>query len=83
VSTTAISREQALRIAHEDGIRAYRDLSGLHITIALEDDGWHVDYELTDPRMNGGGPHYIIDARSGAIVWKRYDQCSRRLPILG
>ena len=40
----------------------------------LEDDGWHVDYELKDPRLKGGGPHYIIDPHTGAILSKRYEQ---------
>jgi|GEM_PF-5143872 len=25
--------------------------------LVLEEDGWHVDYELKDPRLKGGGPH--------------------------
>ncbi len=42
----------------------------------LESDGWHVDYNLKDPRLKGGGPHYVIDAASGAILSKRYAQQS-------
>jgi hypothetical protein len=42
--------------------------------LVLEPDGWHVDYELKDPRLKGGGPHYIIDADSGTILSKRYQQ---------
>ena len=38
------------------------------------DDGWHVDYELKTPLLNGGGPHYIIDPVSGQITWKKYEQ---------
>jgi len=30
--------------------------------------------EKKDPNLNGGGPHYLIDANSGEIVSKRYDQ---------
>ena len=40
----------------------------------LEDDGWHVDYDLTEPLVAGGGPHYVIDPTNGAIVRKRYEQ---------
>src|SRR5436305_90002 len=40
----------------------------------LEEDGWHVDYELKDPRLKGGGPHYVIDRFNGAILSKRYEQ---------
>ena len=42
--------------------------------ISLEDDGWHVDYELKNDKMMGGGPHYVIDAESGTIIAKRYEQ---------
>ena len=65
---------QALTIAQSDALKAYRDLSGYRIQLALETDGWHIDYELKDPRLKGGGPHYIIDAFTGAIVSKRYEQ---------
>ena len=56
-----------------DAERAYRDLTAYRIAIALEIDGWHVDYELTPP-INGGGPHYVIDPRTVAILSKRYEQ---------
>lgn len=68
------SGDQVLAIAQADALRAYRDLSAYRIQLALEDDGWHVDYELKDARLKGGGPHYIIDALTGAIVAKRYEQ---------
>jgi hypothetical protein len=71
---TNISCDQALKIAQTDAERAYRDLFLYRISISLEDDGWSVDYELKDPDLNGGGPHYLIDADSGEIVSKRYDQ---------
>jgi hypothetical protein len=70
----AITSDQALQIARQDGEKAYRDLTSYRITLALEQDGWHVDYELKDPNLNGGGPHYIIDATTGAILTKRYEQ---------
>ncbi|MCI0463574.1 MAG: hypothetical protein L0Z62_42095 [Gemmataceae bacterium] len=66
--------DKALAIAQADAVKAYRDLSGYRIQMELEGDGWHVDYELQDPRLKGGGPHYIIDAVTGAIVSKRYEQ---------
>jgi hypothetical protein len=65
---------EALTIAQADALLAYRDLSAYCIQLVLEDDGWHIDYELKDPRLKGGGPHYVIDAVSGAIVSKRYEQ---------
>lgn len=69
-----INCHEVLRIAHADAEKAYRDLAPYRITLALEDDGWHVDYVFKDPNWNGGGPHYIIDPQTGAIVKKRYEQ---------
>jgi hypothetical protein len=40
----------------------------------LQGDGWHVDYELQEPRMKSGGPHYVIDPRNGEIISKVYEQ---------
>ena len=75
-STTAplIPGAEALSVAEADAILAYRDLAPYRIQVVLEADGWHVDYELKDPRLKGGGPHYVIDASTGAIVSKRYEQ---------
>jgi len=42
--------------------------------VGLEADGWHVDYILKDERARGGGPHYVIDAHTGGILSKRYEQ---------
>lgn len=69
-----ITSDQALQIARLDGEKVYRDLTLYRITVALEPDGWHVDYDLKDPRLNGGGPHYVIDPASGKILTKRYEQ---------
>jgi hypothetical protein len=75
-ATTAIpiTSDQALKIAREDAERVYRDLSCYHIGLALESDGWHVDYDLKDSGTRGGGPHYLIDAMTGRILAKRYEQ---------
>lgn len=70
----AVSSDQALAIASADAKGAYRDLSPYRIHVALEEDGWHIDYELRDARLTGGGPHYVIDSATGTIVSKRYDQ---------
>jgi hypothetical protein len=78
ISTTTqpsnIAGDQALTIAQADALNAYRDLSAYRIQLVLEADGWHIDYELKDARLKGGGPHYVIDAYTGAIVSKRYEQ---------
>ncbi len=68
------SPDQALKVAREDAEAVYRDLTRYWIRVVLEQDGWHVDYELRDPRARGGGPHYVIDAASGQILSKRYEQ---------
>jgi hypothetical protein len=74
VSVATIAGDRALAIAQADATRAYRDLSPFRIQLVLENDGWQVDYELKDPRLKGGGPHYIIDAYTGTILSKRYEQ---------
>lgn len=71
---SGLSSDQVLRIARLDAEKAYRDLSPYRISIALEHDGWHVDYLLKDPNLNGGGPHYVIDPFTGTIVGKKYEQ---------
>lgn len=66
--------DKALQIAQADAEKAYGNLSSYRIEIRLESDGWHIDYELNDPTLNGGGPHYVIDVTTGAILTKRYEQ---------
>jgi hypothetical protein len=73
-SAARISCDQALKIAREDGEKVYRDLSRFDIRVALEADGWHIDYIFKDDRARGGGPHYVIDALTGGILSKRYEQ---------
>jgi hypothetical protein len=74
LTVPSITSDQALRIARLDAERVYRDLSPYRASIALEQDGWHVDYELKDARLQGGGPHYVIDPVDGAILTKQYEQ---------
>jgi hypothetical protein len=73
-SPQPLAADEALRIAHADAVTAYRDLTPYRIHLALEPDGWHIDYMLKDPKLKGGGPHYLIDPITGAIVWKSYEQ---------
>jgi hypothetical protein len=73
-SAGRFSCDQALKVAREDAETVYRDLARYWIRVALEEDGWHVDYQLRDPRARGGGPHYVIDATDGRILSKRYEQ---------
>ena len=73
-SVVGLAGDQALAIAQADAARVYRDLSLYRIQLVLEGDGWHVDYELKNPGLKGGGPHYVIDAHTGAVVSRRYEQ---------
>ncbi|OGC05577.1 hypothetical protein A2526_05865 [candidate division WOR-1 bacterium RIFOXYD2_FULL_36_8] len=71
-----IQEELAISIARQDAEKIYKDLSIYNIATSLEADGWHVDYELKSLEMimMGGGPHYIIDSKTGKIISKRYEQ---------
>jgi len=69
-----ISGDQALKIAASDAEPVYRDLSNFRIVLALEEDGWHIEYRLKNPTSVGGGPVYLIDATTGAILAKKYYQ---------
>jgi hypothetical protein len=74
LTVPAITSDQALRIARLDAEQIYRDLSPYRASVALEQDGWHVDYELKNSLLQGGGPHYVIDPGNGAILTKQYEQ---------
>ncbi len=68
---------EALAICQADGLLAYEQLHHYGIEIFLEKDGWHVNYGIKQrngSRVAGGGPHYIIDAETGAILDKKYYQ---------
>jgi hypothetical protein len=69
-----LASDEVLKVARLDAERAYRDLTLYRISMVLEADGWHVDYYLKDPHLNGGGPNYIIDPMSGAILHRKYEQ---------
>jgi hypothetical protein len=69
-----LSADAALRLARLDAEQKYRDLTAYRIAIVFEDDHWRIDYEMRDPNVQGGGPHYLIDAVTGAIHSKRYGQ---------
>ncbi len=73
-SGASLAVVDVLRIAHDDAQAAYGDLSGFMITMLRSPDGWHVDYDLTDPLSAGGGPHYVIDPDTGDILARRYEQ---------
>ncbi len=70
----SISREEALSIAHENASKFYRDLTIYKIEANYKEGNWHIDYELNDSGMVGGGPHYIISAQTGKIESYRFEQ---------
>jgi hypothetical protein len=74
IQEPGLTSDQVLRIARLDAEQVYQDLTPYRICLALEDDGWRVDYVLKDPNLNGGGPHYLIDPTTGAILLKKYEQ---------
>lgn len=69
-----ISEKEALQIAEIDAKAAYGNLELYTVRAVLDRNTWLVDYELRDPNLNGGGPHYIIDAKTGAVLDKHYEQ---------
>lgn len=73
--TSGISEERALELAREWASKAYRDLSVYNVAIELKDDGnYYVDYTLSNPNMVGGGPHFVISAKTGELISSRFAQ---------
>jgi hypothetical protein len=70
----ALTSDEVLRIARQDAEQVYKDLDRFRISLVLESDGWHVEYSLRKPFVAGGGPHYVIDSATGAILVKKYYQ---------
>lgn len=72
-----ITQEHALAIAHADAIQAYgEDMSRFRIEVRQDGSEWYIDYRFVPAArfQTGGGPHYIINAHTGDIVSKRYEQ---------
>jgi hypothetical protein len=74
IQAAPLTCDQVLRIANEDAVRVYRDLSHHRIEMFLADDGWHVNYRVDPAHGQGGGPHYLIDPIDGTIKSKKYYQ---------
>lgn len=73
VQNSVITSDEALRIARIDAETMYQDLKRFRIEVTVDDEGWHVKYRVAHS-SHGGGPHYIVDAATGEILWKRYYQ---------
>lgn len=69
-----ITAAQAVAVAEADALGAYGDLSLYRVEVTPTPDGWRVCYQLHQPRTAGGGPHYLIDTTTGAILDKKYYQ---------
>ena len=69
----SVSREDALAIARRDAIEAYSSLESYEITVCELSRVWRVVYSLRSG-LDGGGPEYLIDTRTGQIVDKKYYQ---------
>ena len=69
-----ISQKEALDIAKKDAELVYRDLTIYEVMAEVKENNWHIDYELKNPELHGGGPHYVISGSTGEIVSKRYEQ---------
>ena len=69
-----IDKDSILKIAEKNAKTAYRDLTGYDVKAELKDGKWYVDYELSNQDMVGGGPHYVISAKTGEILSCRYEQ---------
>lgn len=69
-----ITSDQALKIARLDAEKVYHDLTPYRVRLELNQDVWNVDYELMNTQAQGGGAHYAIDAQTGKIRAKKYEQ---------
>ena len=74
LSPQPLPADEVLRVARKDAERVYKDLERFRISLFLEPDGWHIEYVLTEPFVAGGGPHYLIDPKTGMILSKTYYQ---------
>lgn len=76
VAVPAVSRHQAITTAEADALPMYgvEWLNSLTLEVALHADGWHVEYRQRKPLHTRAGPHYVIDATTGDIVFKKYYQ---------
>ena len=69
----AINRETAVRIAKEDARQAYT-LKDYNIGIYEQPKTWRVVFKLRDPGLDGGGPDYLIDKKTGKILNATYNK---------
>ena len=66
-------RDGAVAIAKKDAIAAYDSLAPYDLAVCELTKVWIVVYSLKEG-LNGGGPEYVIDKRTGRILDKKYYQ---------
>lgn len=71
--SVSTSREDALAIARRDAAQAYSSLESYNVTACELTNVWRVIYS-PEGGLDGGGPEYVIDKRTGRIINKRYYQ---------
>jgi hypothetical protein len=92
-SEVRLAGNRVLVIAQADAARVYLDLSTYRIQLVLEEDGWHVDYELKGPKLRdgdvNGDPVYNDRIEQSEIrgtslpAVMSAQECNRDAPILG
>ncbi len=60
-------------MAERDALQSYKTLDAYTVHAQLRDRRWYVTYTL-EPGFRGGGPSFVIDGESGAILAKQYSQ---------
>jgi hypothetical protein len=71
--TALLSEDEARQIALRDAVQHYSNLAAYDVRATRDGFVWHVEYMYTGKGV-GGGPTYLIDARSGEILHKEYHQ---------
>lgn len=72
--------DEALAIAQADALQAYRDLSGYRIELALETDGWRINYQLKDLRLDRP---MCLPTRMNDVHLVTISQCRARIGYIG
>lgn len=71
--STSIKKESAIAIGRRDASKAYRSLSLYDLWVCELTEMWSIIF-LPKSGLNGGGPEYLIDKKTGQILHKRYYQ---------
>ncbi|MCA1618126.1 MAG: hypothetical protein LC795_02185 [Acidobacteria bacterium] len=72
-SNTGIDKKAAIRITDADAESVYSSVDRFKKTACELPAVWRIIYELGDG-ASGGGPDYVVDKRTGAILYKKYSQ---------